>query len=209
METPSMAPQSASRIETLCAKMAALYGNAWTSQYGDDPSNDAARAWALALAGLNGEQLATGLRACVAEGREFPPSAPRFRAMCLDIPRFAAVDRELLTATKDKRTRFARLVWGFIADPYAYRHASAKEAERLRREAYEQACEHCMTGGDLLPEPAGEIAHDHAPLSPSIPKAPEERRAHMRQILGDDFNEFAANAASEDDVRRMHRLQSV
>jgi hypothetical protein len=202
-----MAPQSASRIEALCAKMAALYGNAWTSQYGDDPNNDAARTWASALAGLTGEQLATGLRACVAEGREFPPSAPRFRGMCLGIPDFSAVNNEILTTTSDKRTAFARLVWSFIVDPYAYRHCSAKDAERLRRDAYEQACEHLMTGGGLPPEPAGELEHDETLFASGIPKTREARVEKLRKMLGTSFSEVAVTVRNEDELRRHHKLQ--
>ena len=58
------------------------------------PEGAAADTWAAALAGLTGAQIAEGLRACVAEGEEFPPNAPRFRAMCLGIPSLARVRLE-------------------------------------------------------------------------------------------------------------------
>ena len=189
-----MEPQPASRIETLCAKMAALYGHGWTSQYGDDPSNDAARTWASALAGLTGEQLATGLRACVAEGGEFPPSAPRFRGMCLGIPSFATVSAEILTTENAKRSGFARLTWSFI-DAHAHRNAQAKDAERMRREAYDLACERLMTGGGLPPEPEAELIHDNRPQG--IPSERGPRIDRLRLVLKDLFNPKAVGLSAD------------
>lgn len=196
---------SASLADYVWVHMAGLYGHAWTSSYGDDSRTAAGAEWARTLHGLTRAQVGAGFDACRAEGAEFPPSAPRFRGMCLGIPTLAAVSAELLTATSDKRTPFARLVWSFIVDLYAYRHTSAKDAERLRREAYEQACEHLMTGGGLPSEPAGEIAHDDNSRPTGIPKTREHRVEHLRGLLGLAFNEFAAAAASEEEVRRMHR----
>lgn len=39
-------------------------------------------AWASALAGITGQQLAVGLMAVIASGEKWPPSAPEFRALC-------------------------------------------------------------------------------------------------------------------------------
>lgn len=192
-----MAPQSASRIEALCLKMAALYGSAWTSQYGDDPRNDAARTWAAALAGLTPDHLATGLRACVVEGAEFPPSAPRFRAMCLGIPSFEAVNLELVTLESTYRSAFSRLVWSLI-DGHAHRHARAEDAKRIRRDAYEIARERVLHGEPLPPKPIADL--DHQPMQPTapIPRTREERIAYLSKVLQDEFNPVAATRKIED-----------
>lgn len=210
--TSSKAPQSASRIETLWARMAAMYGHTWTSAYGDNPGGLAADTWATALSGLTADQLATGLRSCVAEGGEFPPSAPRFRAMCFGIPSFEAVNHELLTAGSN-RGRFAALVWSHI-DGYAHRHARADEAKRMRQQAYELAREQVMRGEPLPEAPAGELEHQ-APLIPQgIPTTREGRIAHLQGLLKSDFHPDAAHRTIEelnaqDALRESHRVPRI
>ncbi|WP_396615524.1 hypothetical protein ACHZ97_14725 [Lysobacter soli] len=193
--------------------MAAMYGHTWTSAYGDNPSGLAADTWATALSGLTAEQLAAGLRSCVAEGGEFPPSAPRFRAMCFGIPSFEAVNHELLTTDSANRTAFARLVWSHI-DGYAHRHARADDAKRMRQNAYDLAREQVMRG-EPLPEPAaGEIEHQ-APLMPQgIPTTREGRIANLARLLKDDFHPDAANRTIEElnasEARReAHRVPRI
>lgn len=68
-------------LERLWMKMAEMFGHRWTSSFGEkaDPSG----AWASALRGLDGRQLANGLNAVAMSGEEWPPSAPAFRVMCL------------------------------------------------------------------------------------------------------------------------------
>ncbi|AIC13982.1 hypothetical protein LZ757_05920 [Xylella fastidiosa subsp. morus] len=43
------------------------------------------------LVGLEAAQFVEELAACIAEGSEFPPNAPRFRSMCLSVPSLTAV----------------------------------------------------------------------------------------------------------------------
>lgn len=69
-------------LERLWMKMAEMYGHRWTSSFGEKA--DPAGAWASSLKGLNGQQLAHGLNAVAHKGDEWPPSAPAFRAMCLN-----------------------------------------------------------------------------------------------------------------------------
>jgi hypothetical protein len=63
-----------------------MYGHRWTSSFGVKADQDSA--WATVLAGLNGQQLANGLNLLVDKGEEFdwPPPAPVFRALCLQVP---------------------------------------------------------------------------------------------------------------------------
>ncbi len=44
---------------------------------------DVAQTWASGLHGISGKQLAVGLGVVIASGREWPPSLPEFRVMCL------------------------------------------------------------------------------------------------------------------------------
>lgn len=160
-----------------------MFGHTWASQYGTAPTGVASDTWAAVLAGLTGEQLAEGLRACAASGAEFPPSAPRFRAMCLSIPSLQAIERELLCSAEAERSAFARLVWTHI-DPYAYRHAVVKDAQRMRREAYELACEHVLAGGEL-PAPVAKLeAEPEKPREKCPPEKAAAYFADIRRMLG-------------------------
>lgn len=67
-------------LDNLWLKMTELYGHRWTGSFG--VSADQSHAWAAALGGLNGQQIAVGLSALVASDEKWPPSAPEFRALC-------------------------------------------------------------------------------------------------------------------------------
>ena len=175
--------------------MLALYGNTWASQYGVEAKGLAAETWATALSGLSGEQLAEGLRTCVVEGREFPPGAPRFRAMCLGVPTFDRVQLEL--RKPDTASRFSRAVWMYL-DTYAYRTAdTARAAERLLRAAYELAHESVMRGEPLPENPIGALAKP-APRAPKItPGVAEQNLAECKRILEPTAAERAEAAERE------------
>lgn len=187
--------------------MLAMYGNTWASQYGTSPAGIAADTWSAVLSGLTPQQVAAGLKACALSGAEFPPNAPRFRALCFGLPDFAAVNHEILCSKDAERTPFARLVWSFI-DGYQHRIAPARDAERMRRAAYDQACDHVMQGGALPESAAAAIEHQASPQPQGIPNSREGRIEHLREMLGDGFSEVAANATSEDQVRRHHEQQA-
>jgi hypothetical protein len=171
--------------DRLFERMGSLYGHRWVSQYGSTFAGIAADTWASALSGVTPQQIADGLRACVSEGDEWPPAAPRFRAMCLGIPSFAAVKLE---STRDghDRSPFTRAVW-LNVDGYAHRHASARDADRLLHDAYDLAREQVMRG---VPLPATPIAliEKQEPPKPVLPETREERARRLKTLLGDDFN---------------------
>ncbi|MDQ7965529.1 hypothetical protein RDI61_15955 [Pseudomonas plecoglossicida] len=72
--------------------MTQTYGHKWTSAFGEEAKAD--HAWAKILGGLNGQQIANGLRRMIevasanaGTGKEsWPPDATEFRAMCLHVP---------------------------------------------------------------------------------------------------------------------------
>lgn len=170
--------------EALWRRMLGLYGHTWASQYGDAPTGSTADTWASALIGLTPQQIADGLRACVASGDEFPPNAPRFRAMCMGIPSFATVKRETLRPDAE-RSPFTRTVW-FRVDVYAHRHASVRDADRMLQAAYDAVREEVMRGAVIDP-PAALIEHDTSPKPQGIPATREERAERLRKLLGEDY----------------------
>lgn len=173
--------------------MSAMFGHTWASQYGDEPNGSGGDTWAAALAGITPAQIAAGLRATLTVGSDWPPSAPRFRAMCLGVPSFPYVLRAVQTRdasvpfgakrksaqTDPNVSAFVRLTWSFI-DTYRLRQVDADKAERMIRDAYELAREHVMSGGNLPEEPAGAI---EAPKEPEHkPADPETAKQHMEHI---------------------------
>lgn len=200
-----------SRVEALWLRMAAIYPHSWTSALGDNPSGIAADTWASALAGITAEQLAEGLRSCVAEGREFPPSAGRFRGMCLGIPSFAAVKAELLSRDR-KRSPFVLLVWRYV-DAYAIRKADTQAGDRMLMAAYELAREKVMRGEAMPDQPAGEIAQERqGKPKPCDPAAVAEKLAAVIEEIGpvetrhrpDDAPTGGKTAKPADIERQLH-----
>ena len=179
-------------MRRLWIRMAEIYGHRWTSAYGDDAGGSAGQTWAKGLAGLTPRQIGHGLDVAIASPDDWPPSLPAFRAMCFDIPDIAVV-RAQLADRGPALSRFARLVWQHI-DAHRYRRADAATADRLLREAYGTARDHVMRGGELPPEPAGEIA---PPVEPERVVTPEVARAHLdalrKQLYGRGADEALAS----------------
>lgn len=73
----------------LWERMTHLYNHKWTAKYGEtavkqnNTLTDVARTWVAGLRGVTAKQMATGLQACCESGDDWPPSLPKFRAMCV------------------------------------------------------------------------------------------------------------------------------
>ena len=79
--------------------MSSLYGHKWVSSYGAEVDPD--HVWAATLYGLTEVQIRHGMRQCVDQALDWPPSAPEFRKLCTDASsvswehaRIAAADRD-------------------------------------------------------------------------------------------------------------------
>lgn len=179
---------SSTVTRTLWVRMAEIYGPKWTAGYGDNPNTGAALTWAKGLAGLTGEQLAAGIGGCITCADPWPPTLPEFRLRCLGVPAFAAV-----RADAGKRDGFTRLVWQYL-DGHRYRLASSDMADRLLREAYDQAREHVMRGGALPEAPVAEIEHE---VRAQVPASREQVQQHMAEIARELNMAAAAAAAAE------------
>lgn len=197
----------------LCARMAARYGHRWTSQYAGDDSPEgqaaaelAAAEWTSTLAGVDATQMLAGLAADVRRGDAWPPSSTEFRAMCLGIPTFAELRYETLHP-EVPRTSFGMQWWQYV-DAFALRQASAAEADRMRRDAYELTRQFVLAGNDL---PA-------VPPALQKPEAPAKRFAsdeaaqeHVRGIMDtiDRLDaEDAAKAAAKQAADEMNGVPS-
>lgn len=137
----------ADKIEILWARMTAIYGYRFTSNYGEDPAALGGETWSAALADLNGTQLATGLRACRDSADVWPPTLPEFRARCLGVVSLAVVKYELKQPI-DKMSLFTRHV-SCLLDRFALRQSDERGQHRILSEAYEIACFSVLAGEDL------------------------------------------------------------
>lgn len=181
---PALLPQD--DADKLWLRMASRYGHAWVSQYGAQPDRFSGAEWRQTLAGLTHSQLRTGFEADRLRGAEWPPSSTSFRAMCLSVPTFATVQRDL--NAKD-RSPFVMCVWGYL-NSYAMRHASQDDAARMLRDAYNLAREYVIAGG-ALPEPVAAI--EQAPPPPPKPADPEV----VKRALAD----IAASLGAQDETQ--------
>ena len=175
-EAPSM------WLRRLWERMVSMYGHAWTSAHCVTPHEEsgalsiAGDTWSRALAGLSTQQIAAGIEACLAEGAAFPPSAPRFRAMCMSIPSFATVRVEI--HPQGNPSRFTRAVWSEL-DTYRYRQSNAEQADRMLRETYDMVRERVMRGGSVPEAPAAAIEHEKR--EPKL-ATPEQVSAYLVKI---------------------------
>ncbi len=172
-------------LRRLWERMTAFYGHAWVNVHGQSAQDEegtltvAGETWQKVLVGLEASQFADGLAACIAEGGEFPPSAPRFRSMCLGVPSLAAVRSHFTAGTTQRNTPFVAKCWEFI-DSWSYCQSSRAEADRMLREAYEQARDFVMRGG-VLPEVPVALIEAQQPAAPQ-PASPDVAHAALEEI---------------------------
>lgn len=82
---PSASRQSAQELQAghpiweLWARMSEMFGHTWLRDQGDEPNDT----WIRGLRDITAQQFGRGLTACRDSGSDFPPSLPKFRAMCL------------------------------------------------------------------------------------------------------------------------------
>lgn len=74
-------------MSNLWERMGYIYGHKFTSVYGEvafdgNELTEAARTWAAGLRELTGDDIAKGLRECIACGESWPPTLPEFVKMC-------------------------------------------------------------------------------------------------------------------------------
>lgn len=93
--------------------------------------------WAACLKGITQDQIKHGLNQCAVRGLEWPPSAPEFRALCIDDEgrewrAFQAQARETAKMLEDNRLRLADL--------------GKKERAKAARDAYAEALKNMFRG---------------------------------------------------------------
>lgn len=185
--TSAIEPIPAPFLRRIWERMAAVYPNRWRAAMGDSPQGADGRlsiygdTWAKGLAGLEPEELARGLEACIARADAWPPVLAEFRALCLAIPTMAAV-REDLRREHAERDPFTLMVVRRL-DLHRYRFEEARVADRLLAEAYNGAHEARMRG-EPLPERLVQVEHSPAPVVPASPASAQAHLETIRRELG-------------------------
>lgn len=100
LQSPESVAQTASRIQVdesskassaareqavmarLWERMTEIYGHRWISAYGEAVNES----WRRGLQGVSVEQIGKGLERLLEQGREWPPTLPEFRALCVTDP---------------------------------------------------------------------------------------------------------------------------
>lgn len=170
--------------------MTGIYGEKWPRAYGDAPQDETGeltptgRAWAHGLAGLAGQQIATGIEACIVSASPWVPTLPEFRAACFGVPALSLVQLEFRNVAP--RTPFGLAVWALI-DGERWRLAPPDKRDHLVVCAYELTREHVIRGGQLpeLPAATLEAPKKEAP-KPADPAVAARAVATIRELLGDD-----------------------
>lgn len=189
---------SHSHIEKLWEKLAAMFGHKWTSTFGEEV--DPTGVWLTCLQDLTTQQLADGLSSIARSGREWPPGAPEFRALCLPnadslgLPTEAVAYHMLLKVTNTSGPKD----WGQVhsvvyhtymqLDPFELKIANATRHRQLFNEAYRMTVQQAAAGATFPPVPQV-IEHNQQPVTGS---AREKLKAEARTQM--------------DKVRQMHNI---
>lgn len=142
----------------------------------------AGETWSVGLAGLTGQQLGVGLQACMTSWAEKRiPSLAEFRGMCLGIPKISEVREDIMRAG-EQRNPFTILVCRHL-DYYAWRHADARDADRMLWDAYDRARDAVMKGAALpdLP-PALPSCKNPQATDAKLTRSPEVALAALHEI---------------------------
>lgn len=187
--------QSEQIMRRLWLRMTEIYGHKWTSAYGEDAGSGAGVTWAKGLAGLGPQDIADGVEAALISSDEWPPTLPKFRAMCFGIPTLGATQLWFSKNTTD--SQWCRLIASYL-DMRRLRESPWDKADKMVKTAYELAVAHVMAGGELpeervalpAPEPAKSPEYTDSELSSIREKAAEARR-RCAETLGIPLEELS------------------
>ena len=159
---PSEKPEklSQSHLDKLWLAMTETYGHRWTSNFG--VSADQNHAWAKHLSGVTGRQIANGLNALSGVVDGWPPSAPEFRALCLQVPGLPSEAQAWDEARSGKYSHKAVKIAAEATSTFDLHTGSSKDkALRQRFERnYAIVTRRAQTGQPLEGRIAHGIGHD-------------------------------------------------
>lgn len=127
--------------------MSAMFGHTWVSQYGSSPEGVARETWLAVIGDLSPRQIGSGLDALKSSAMEWPPSAPRFRAMCFPFPSIREVRKEI-ERRDGTDCDFSAYILRMI-DRYQYQQGTISTRERILKEAYTDLKTYVLDGFEI------------------------------------------------------------
>lgn len=162
--------------------MNGIYGYQWTRQYGDEP--DSTGVWKIALSGLTQKQIWGGIEGLIFSGGEWPPTAAKFREICLggsDLPSFDSAWFELsnyLSSAPHRRSiknLSPAVLYTFRKmDSWSFQRLNGDEQHRLFKSAY-AATQVAVKNGLVFDEPESAKALPFDPPGPPALRETAER----------------------------------
>ena len=150
---------------------------------------DAVKTWQSGLVGITPEQIANGLKKCVASSEEWFPSLPKFRNMCLqrdELPSISEIVQILLNSARSNENVAKRykhpiayaIVQSSGFDVLRFRYLNYEQAEKMIKPFYERLLQ---TGWE-------EFKPEHYEARKQLEYTPDkdvgkEQRAEIRKIL--------------------------
>jgi hypothetical protein len=179
--------------------MTELYGHRWTASFG--VIADQNHAWARALAGLTGEQIAAGLCGVIAAAMKWPPTAPEFRALCEARPTAESLglpseDRAYAEAIRNAHPATAASAqWSHPVVSHAARECGlfnlgsmpAEASRKLFSRCYSIACRMVIDGEPLRPIVLALPEKAEPRITPEVGRAAlDELRRATRKLPKDE-----------------------
>lgn len=118
MNAPSTQKLPDAWVESLLARMLAIYGQKFRAQWADVPPEAMRETWAVALGRFDGERIKWALDQMIA-ACPWPPTLPEFVSLCRQAPRREPVALPAPTPTEQQRAARAEQMAGgaFAAKP--------------------------------------------------------------------------------------------
>ena len=151
--------------------LVALFGVRFTSQFGEKP--DMSGEWAKTLKGVSRRQVVEGMERVRMSGRDWPPTAPEFRALCLmsvrTVSSLEVAYAELCKFVAEGRSDTHNLSAGLYhtlknhLSLYTWRQLPTDKGLDVFRAAYKATLEHERTGQELSTPPDAATLLENAP----------------------------------------------
>jgi len=173
--------------------MNGIYGYQWTRQYGDEP--DATGVWKIALSGLTQRQIWGGIESLIFSGGEWPPTAAKFRELCLGGSDLPSVDSAYFELTQYLSKSPSRRSVKYLSpavlytirkmDFWSFQQLNGEKQIAIFKSAY-TATREAVKNGLVFeePEPAKELPFD--PPGPPASRETAERGISNLKSLFDE-----------------------
>lgn len=170
--------------------MIAIYGGRWTSQFGE--SVDVSGQWAQTLRDVSREQIAKGINVVQTSERGWPPTAPEFRAMCLNSgtehPSAELAYAQLLRYMRGEIPvqSIDRVLYHAISrnmDYFQFKQMPQDKAIELFKFSYRAACEQAAAGHELAQVPPPVPRLERQAEKPASQEVVAAARAKLREML--------------------------